>query len=636
MSQAKQMILYPENIPIELKKYAQWVLYRIKTDPKRPKPTKIPIQVNGSPASTTNPKTWNSFEAVISALQKGTGDGIGFVFTDKDPYVGIDIDGVCEPWLGGAKEWASDIVAKLSSYTEYSPSQTGLHIIIKAKKNSSASRKDNIEIYDKGRYFTFTGNLYDKSLNTVNARQAELDSLCKETFSCREETQPSSPLPEGKTLSDQEIDDLISKMKSAQNGEKVSLLFDGRWSEIKDNKGQQQYPSQSEADQAFCNMLAFWIDNPVCIDQMFRKSRLYRGKWERQDYRERTIKNALNYKISRAKTAFDPIEDSLAAQDNIPLIHISKVEEKPLAFQIDKIWPINSVGFISGQPGSYKTWLAWDIAVSVASGGLFLGRHKCKKGKVIAVNAEDTPVQTKLRIASFARQRGLNIDELDIRLMDVYTIALNDEKTQKAIMNTLLSEQPSLIIFDPLRNVHTLNEDNSTEMVEILNFLRFINRKFNCSILLVCHDKKPARDAAGNRAAQVRGTSAIVGWRDNAIYLDSGKSGGITIEIYNRGCRSITPFFVMPMIENDAGNNTPVKTFFQVTSKEQVELEKEREIIDEIKTIITEKGPISRNSIVKIMNRQRAAILNIIRTLLELNEIKDTDKGLMISGPFDI
>jgi hypothetical protein len=146
---------------------------------------------------------------------------------------------------------------------------------------------------------------------------------------------------------------------------------------------------------------------------------------------------------------------------------------------------------------------------------------------------------------------------------------------------------------------------------------------------LVCHDKKPAKEATGNRAAQVRGTSAIVGWRDNAIYLNLGKSSDIGIEIYNRGCKSITPFFVIPMIKNDDCNN-PIKAHFQVSSKEQIELEKEREIIAELKAIIAEKGPISRNHICKLMKRQRTTVLNTVKILLDLKEIKETDKGLII------
>ena len=91
----------------------------------------------------------------------------------------------------------------------------------------------------------------------------------------------------------------------------------------------------------------------------------------------------------------------------------------------------------------------------------------------------------------------------------------------------------------------------------------------------------------------------------------------------------------MPMIENDDCNN-PIKAYFQVSSKEQIELEKERKIIAELKTIITEKGPISRNGICKMMNRQRATVLNTVRILLDLKEIKEIDKGLIIFDPFDI
>ncbi len=92
----------------------------------------------------------------------------------------------------------------------------------------------------------------------------------------------------------------------------------------------------------------------------------------------------------QAKKDFEDLPNNTTTSNGIPIIHIADVKSVPVEFQIDKIWPINSVGFMSGQPGICKTWLSWDIAVGIASGTKLFGLFQCKRGKVLAFNAEIT------------------------------------------------------------------------------------------------------------------------------------------------------------------------------------------------------------------------------------------------------
>ena len=82
----------------------------------------------GSPASTADSSTWGTFERVADF--RGA-DGIGFVFTEDDPYVGIDLDDCRDPDTGELTDLANSIVEQLDSYTEISPSGTGIHIIVR-------------------------------------------------------------------------------------------------------------------------------------------------------------------------------------------------------------------------------------------------------------------------------------------------------------------------------------------------------------------------------------------------------------------------------------------------------------------------------------------------------------------------
>lgn len=138
----------------ELGKYKQFVLW--KSVLRDGKVTKVPIAPDGRPASVSDPSTWFSFETAHEAYVKNIGDGIGFVFTESDPFVGIDLDN-CLDDEGRPTEAAVRIVAEIASYTETSPSGRGLHIIAKGTLPSGRRRMKGVECYSQGRFFTLTG-----------------------------------------------------------------------------------------------------------------------------------------------------------------------------------------------------------------------------------------------------------------------------------------------------------------------------------------------------------------------------------------------------------------------------------------------------------------------------------------------
>ena len=154
----------PANIPEELRALDQWVCWRYEQADGRPEPTKVLKTVAGHNASSTDRRTWTSIENVLQAADRF--DGIGFVFADTDPFAGIDLD-ECFDEHGELHPDANRIVETLNSYTERSPSRTGLHIIVRASLNGHPrNRTDDvpwggedgkIEIYDRARYFTITG-----------------------------------------------------------------------------------------------------------------------------------------------------------------------------------------------------------------------------------------------------------------------------------------------------------------------------------------------------------------------------------------------------------------------------------------------------------------------------------------------
>jgi primase-polymerase (primpol)-like protein len=278
----------PAGVPAELRSLRRWVLWRLEERGARR--TKVPLAPARRPASTADPATWSSFEEAWAAYAEGGFDGIGLVFAAEDGYTGIDLDGAVD--AGGRVEpWAREWLERLSSYTELSPSGRGLHVIVRARlpgegRRAAVGEGARVELYDRGRYFTVTGRRPDGVLSPpgIEARQEAVEELYG-SLARRPAERPAPPrdregAPPG--LADERIIELAGRSRS---GEKFSRLWAG------DTAG---YASESEADLALCSILSFYTGPDAArIDRLFRRSGLCREKWERRDYRERTIALAL-------------------------------------------------------------------------------------------------------------------------------------------------------------------------------------------------------------------------------------------------------------------------------------------------------------------------------------------------------
>jgi len=306
----------PAAVPDELRDRDQWVCWRYKWDADRDEWTKMPVDPSsGGPGSSTDPDTWTSFgEAVAYHERGGTDtDGLGFVVHDDDLFVGIDPDGCRDLDTGDLEAWVGDLLDDVPTYAEVSPSGTGLRLFGLGFVPDGGNRGDvdagagHLEMYDSGRYLTVTGQRVDGSPDDVRQVNDEIGDVHGEHIAA-DEPDPEPPKPAGDggvqadspganpgvdvgkpdstdAASDLSDDELLEKAKNAENGDKFQRLWIG------DTSG---YPSHSEADLALAGLLAFWTGGDRHrIDRLFRQSELYREKWDRDDYRERTIDKAL-------------------------------------------------------------------------------------------------------------------------------------------------------------------------------------------------------------------------------------------------------------------------------------------------------------------------------------------------------
>jgi P4 family phage/plasmid primase-like protien len=150
-----------DAIPNQLKKTPRWVLWRYVLIGEAPKQkwSKLPVQPNGKSASTTTPATWSDFFTVVEAYERGSFDGVGFVFDGTDNLVGIDLDDGHSPELGFTNKEHQHIADSVQGYMEVSPSGTGVKIFTYADLQAGhVDHAKGLEIYKDARYFTVTGH----------------------------------------------------------------------------------------------------------------------------------------------------------------------------------------------------------------------------------------------------------------------------------------------------------------------------------------------------------------------------------------------------------------------------------------------------------------------------------------------
>ncbi len=313
----------PDGIPEELKAGQQWVCWRLEwrvskkdkgkwnkvpTDPKTGNNAKA--DGDKSPEKSAAARaTWGTFEQAYSRHRKypEVEVGIGFQFAADDPFAGVDLDDAVDPTTNDLKPWAAAIVKDFNTFTEVSPSGTGVKLYLRGKKPGTECKKAYhsgvIEMYDHGRFFAMTGKQWPGTPSTVESRQEQLEALYGKVFGNEKPKPPEherngsaapetdrpkpqqdehqSPPPE---LTDEEILALLGR---ASNRAKFNALMNGS---VSDYNG-----DESRADSALCWLIAFYTKRFAQIERIFGRSTLAeREKWkDRAEYHKWTIDKAI-------------------------------------------------------------------------------------------------------------------------------------------------------------------------------------------------------------------------------------------------------------------------------------------------------------------------------------------------------
>jgi len=198
---------------------------------------------------------------------------------------------------------------------------------------------------------------------------------------------------------------------------------------------------------------------------------------------------------------------------------LSTADASSAPWLIDQLWTAHAVGIIGGTPKSYKTWMALEMAVSVASGSACLTTFAVPSpGPVLLYAAEDSQATLRLRLESLAQHHGLTLACLDLRIITADSLRLDRTTDQERLEATLLLHRPALLILDPLVRLHAIDENAAGEIAALLGYLRLLQRKSGAAIALVHHSRKNG-SASGGAGYSLRGSSDLYAWVDSFLYL---------------------------------------------------------------------------------------------------------------------
>lgn len=185
---------------------------------------------------------------------------------------------------------------------------------------------------------------------------------------------------------------------------------------------------------------------------------------------------------------------------------------------IEGLWSDQAVGILGGEPKCCKSFLALDVAVSVASGAPCLRQFPVRRtGKVLLFPAEDSLAVVRQRLQGIAAAATVCFDSLPVEVITAPSLRLDAPADRQRLSHTVEQLRPILLILDPLIRLHRVDENDATQIAALLSFLRLLQRKFQLAVILVHHARK---DSNGSRPGQaLRGSSELHGWGDSNLYM---------------------------------------------------------------------------------------------------------------------
>ena len=203
---------------------------------------------------------------------------------------------------------------------------------------------------------------------------------------------------------------------------------------------------------------------------------------------------------------------------------------------VEGLWSDQAVGILGGEPKCYKSFLALDVAVSVASGAACLRQFPvCRTGKVLLFPAEDSLAIVRQRLEGIASAAQVSFSSLPVEVITAPSLRLDTAVDRQRLADTVQNLRPIVLILDPLIRLHRVDENDASQIAALLSYLRELQRQFQMAVILVHHARKDSNSSRPGQA--LRGSSELHGWGDSNLYMRR-KGSQLTLSTEHRAAPS--------------------------------------------------------------------------------------------------
>src|SRR6266403_1624372 len=277
------------------------------------------------------------------------------------------------------------------------------------------------------------------------------------------------------------------------------------------------------------------------------------------------------------------------------------IDSAPLSpWLVQGLWSDQAVGILGGEPKCCKSFLALDLAVSVASGAPCLRRFAVQRtGPVLLFPAE---------------------------VITAPTLRLDAPKDRERLSNTVQARQPHLLILDPLIRLHRVDENDASQIAGLLSYLRQLQRTFQVAVLVVHHARK---DAHGTRPGQaLRGSSELHGWGDSNLYMRR-RGAQLTLSTEHRAAAS-QDHIPLQLTQNASGLALSVASDSSIPEPgaEPSALQRVQQILAGL------NQPVTVQQLRKLCGLRTATVCSCLAHLAETGMVSRDNRGYQLNPGF--
>jgi AAA domain len=295
---------------------------------------------------------------------------------------------------------------------------------------------------------------------------------------------------------------------------------------------------------------------------------------------------------------------------------------------VEQLWTEQAVGILGGEPKCCKSFLALDMAVSVASGAACLRQFPVRRsGPVLLFPAEDSLAVVRQRLEGIAAAAQVPFASLPVQVITAPSLRLDIVTDRERLTHTIQQQRPILLILDPLIRLHRVDENDATQIAALLSFLRKLQRQFQLAVMLVHHARKDSQSSRPGQA--LRGTSELHGWGDSNLYLRR-KGSQLTLSTEHRAASSRDH---IPLQLAESGTTVALT----VVERPTVEPDTPPTPIERVRRVLAQRPePIPVHQLQKLCGIRTATICSALAQLAANGEVLRDARGYQLLPPLPV